>query len=171
MTLLASPSSGRRRAAPTSAGAAALLARVATGRRLALARAGIGTSMILRPRLVPGLLGVDSATSARMAWALQMLGARELALGLGAWAALRSDDVRGQRLWLATGALSDGLDAVLVGGALLRGRLSPVTGAGVVVTAGLAAAVQARELGGGQVRSRSAGRTASRSAERGSIGT
>jgi hypothetical protein len=144
VTLLASPSSGRRRAA--------LLTRVVTGKRLALARAGIGTSMIVRPRLVPGLLGVDSATSARMAWAVQMVGARELALGLGAWAALRSDDVRGQRLWLAAGALSDGLDAVLVGGALLRGRVSTVTGAGVVATAALAAALEVRELLAGQDR-------------------
>ena len=144
MTLLASPGRVRRAADTPSLGTA--LARVATGRRLALGRAGIGASMVVRPRLVPGLLGVDSATSARMSWAMQMLGARELALGLGTWAALRSGDARGARLWLAASALSDGLDAVLVGSALLRGRLSTVTGTGVVATAALASGLELREL-------------------------
>ena len=144
MTLLASPGRSRRAAAAPTLGAA--LARVATGKRLALGRAGIGASMVVRPRLVPGLLGVDSATSTRMSWAMQMLGAREVALGLGSWAALRSDDTKGARLWLAASALLDGLDAVLVGTALLRGRVSTVTGTGVVATAALAAALEVREL-------------------------
>lgn len=144
MTLLASPGRSRLPASSPSLGTA--VARVATGKRLALGRAGIGVSMVVRPRLVPGLLGVDSATSARMSWAMQMIGAREVALGLGSWAALRSADARGARLWLAASALSDGLDAVLVGTALLRGRLSTVTGTGVVATAALAAALEVREL-------------------------
>ena len=144
MTLLASPGRSRRPAASPSLGT--VLGRVATGKRLALGRAGIGASMVVRPRLVPGLLGVDSATSARMSWAVQMLGAREIALGVGTWAALRSSDARGARLWLAASALSDGLDAIVVGTALLRGRLSPLAGTGVVGTAALAAALEVREL-------------------------
>ncbi len=144
MTSLAS--AGRSPRPGTSPSWGTALAGVTTGRRLALGRAAIGASMLVRPRLVPGLLGVDSATSGRMSWAVQMLGAREVALGLGTWAALRSDDARGPRLWLAASALCDGLDALLVGSALLRGPLLTPTGTGVVATAALAAALQVREL-------------------------
>ena len=148
MTLLASPGGSQRllRRSPRHGALGSRLARAVPARRLALGRAAIGTAMVARPRLVPGLLGVDSATSARMSWAMQMLGAREVVLGLGAWAALRSDDTRGHRLWLAAGALSDGLDALVVGAALLRGRLSSVAGTGVVASAALAAALETREL-------------------------
>src|SRR3954470_23324647 len=104
--------------------------------RLALSRAAVGVSMITRPRSLPRLLGVDSAAAARMSWSTQMLGAREVALGLGALVALRRPDRRAARLWLLAGLLSDAVDALAVGAAVEQGRVSKVTGTGLVAVAG-----------------------------------
>ena len=117
-----------------------------TPAHLALGRAGAGTVMVVRPRAVPQALGVDSATATRMAWAVQMLGAREIALGVGTWAALRSPDRAASRLWLAGGVLSDGVDALAVAGALLKGRVSKGTGLALVAVASSAVALGVREL-------------------------
>ena len=127
-----------------------LLATVAAEARpehLAWGRTGAGLSMIVRPRLLPGLFGVDSATSARMGWSTQMLGARELALGLGTLAALHSPDRRAGRLWLVGGVLCDAVDAVVVGGALVRGRVSKAAGGAAVAVALTAVALGLRALG------------------------
>ena len=117
-----------------------------TPAHLALGRTGAGAVMVVRPRAVPQALGVDSATATRMAWAVQMLGAREIALGLGTYAALRSPDRAASRLWLAGGVLSDGVDAVAVAGALLKGRVSKGTGLAVVAVAASAVALGVRAL-------------------------
>ena len=79
-----------------------------------------------------------------------MLGAREVAPGLGALAALRSGDRAAARSWVAAGALCDALDVLAVGAAVASGRLSKPVG-GAVVASALGAA-----LGG--VRAVSAGR-------------
>lgn len=118
----------------------------ATPAQLALGRTGVGAVMVVRPRAVPQALGVDSATATRMAWAVQMLGAREIALGLGTWAALRSPDRAASRLWLAGGVLSDGVDALAVSGALLKGRVSKCSGLGLVAVAAAATALGVRAL-------------------------
>jgi len=117
-----------------------------TPAHLALGRTGAGAVMVARPRAVPQALGVDSATATRMAWAVQMLGAREIALGLGTYAALRSPDRAASRLWLAGGVLSDGVDALAVAGALLKGRVSKGTGLAVVAVAASAVALGVRAL-------------------------
>ncbi|MDP9100756.1 MAG: hypothetical protein M3N21_01195, partial [Actinomycetota bacterium] len=57
--------------------------------RLSWGRAGIGAVMIAKPTSLPGVLGVDSASAGRVTWAVQMLGAREVALGVGSSMALR----------------------------------------------------------------------------------
>jgi len=114
--------------------------------RLALGRAAVGVSMLARPTLLPRLLGVDSATATRMAWSSQMLGAREVALGLGTWTALRQQNPRAARLWLMAGLLSDGVDALAVGAAAAGGRLNRLAGAGVVAVAGGAVAAQVAAL-------------------------
>ena len=114
--------------------------------RLALGRAAVGVSMLARPTLLPRLLGVDSATATRMAWSSQMLGAREVALGLGTWTALRQQNARAARLWLMAGLLSDGVDALAVGAAAAGGRLNRLAGAGVVAVAGGAVAAQVAAL-------------------------
>ena len=113
---------------------------------LALGRTGAGTVMVLRPRALPQLLGVDSATATRMGWAVQMLGAREVALGLGTLAALRRPDGAAARAWLAAGVLCDAVDVLAVGGALLRGRLRTTTGGAVLAVAAGAVALGVGEL-------------------------
>ena len=113
---------------------------------LALGRTGAGAVMVARPRLLPQALGVDSATAARTAWAVQMLGARELALGLGTLAARRAGDRRGARLWTAAGVLADGVDVLAVAGALARGRVRTPAGLGVLAVAAAAVALGLRDL-------------------------
>lgn len=107
---------------------------------LAWGRVGIGASMVVRPRSLPQLLGVDSATSTRMAWAVQMLGIRDLALGAGTLVALRGQDRGAARSLLALGALCDAVDALALGGALLKGRVSkPGAAASIGVALGAVA--------------------------------
>lgn len=117
-----------------------------TPSQLALGRTGAGTVMLLRPRALPQLLGVDSATATRLGWGVQMLGAREAALGLGTLLALRGRDPRAARPWLAAGALCDALDAVIVTGALLKGRVRVGSGAAAVAVAVGATVVGVRAL-------------------------
>jgi hypothetical protein len=102
---------------------------------LSLGRAAAGVSMILRPTMLPTSLGVDSAAAARTSWVTQMLGAREVALGLGTLAARRGGDRRAARVWLYAGVLSDAVDALAVGAATTRGRVSRATGSVVVAIA------------------------------------
>lgn len=132
----------RRDARTPAAGFAAAAAARVQPQHLALARVGIGAAMIARPRLVPGVLGVDSATSARMGWSTQMLGVREVALGAGAVVAFRSMDRPAARLWLAAGMLCDTADALAIGGATLKGRLSKPMG-GLIAGSALGAALAA----------------------------
>jgi hypothetical protein len=86
--------------------------------------------MVLAPRSLTGFLGVAPASARDTSWAVQMLGAREIALGLGAFTALRRGDARAARLWLAAGLLCDGLDAVVLAAAVGSGRVSAAPGAG-----------------------------------------
>lgn len=145
MTFLA-----RTTSAPPAAGALRRAVTAAlTPARLSLGRAGAGAAMLLRPTALGALLGVDRQTAAPTAWAVQMLGAREVALGLGAWTSLRRGDARASRLWLAAGLLSDAVDAVVVAGAVGRGRVRAAPGAAAVAVATTAAAVQAAALAEG----------------------
>lgn len=113
----------------------ATLTAAVTPSRLALGRTGAGAVMVVRPRLLAQVLGVDSASAARTAWLAQMLGAREVALGLGTLVALRSGPAPSGRTWIAAGALCDAADVLAVGAAVARGRLSRPVGAAVVVSA------------------------------------
>jgi hypothetical protein len=140
MLLRTRPETARRRS-PLQ-----VLADRATPAHLAVGRAGAGAVMVVRPRAVPQALGVDSATATRMAWAVQMLGAREIALGLGTLAALRTPDRAASRIWLAGGVLSDGVDALAVAGALAKGRVRTGTGLGLVAVAASAVALGVRAL-------------------------
>ncbi len=106
----------------------------ATPARLAVGRTGAGVVMLARPRLVPQTMGVDSASAAKTGWVMQMLGAREVALGLGTLAALRSRDSRAARTWVQVGVLCDGIDALAIGTAIARGRVSKAIGGAVVLT-------------------------------------
>jgi hypothetical protein len=134
---------------PTSAAAAAVLTRAGTlltPGLVARVRAGIGVAMVVRPTLVPEVLGVDRPAAQRTGWAVQMLGAREVALGVGPSVALRRADRRGSRLWVAVSLLADAVDALALARATGRGDLRPVRGAAAVATAVGAAATQAAAL-------------------------
>jgi hypothetical protein len=120
---------------------ARLLDRLRDPRGLAFARTAVGVTMLTKPGALPALLGVDRATRERMGWVVQMLGAREVALGVGALSA-RTE----VRLWLAAGLLSDAVDALAVGAALRRGRVNAPTAAAMVGVAAGAAAIQADAL-------------------------
>jgi hypothetical protein len=102
-------------------------------RVLAVARVGIGVSMLARPALLPRVVGVGSATAARVSWLGLMVGARELALGVGTLNALRRHRDVGP--WLLGGALSDVADAAAFAGATARRDVQPVLGALVALTA------------------------------------
>lgn len=140
---------GRSRASTVLAG---FLSRVATPARVAQARTGLGLTMIARPSLMPRGLGVPQAAADSTGWVVQMLGAREVALGLGTWAALRRPDHRAARLWVAAGLLSDAVDALAVARALGRGSVRPMAGSALVAVAVSTAAVEAAALGGKDLR-------------------
>jgi hypothetical protein len=95
-------------------------------RGLALARTAVGVSMLARPTLIPRVLGVSPEAADQMTWAMRMLGAREIALGVGALVSRKEP-----RLWLAGGILSDAVDAFAVGTALTQGRVKKLPGGGL----------------------------------------
>lgn len=141
----------RRTPAPTSARSVARSVVGAVAERvgpehLALLRAGAGAVMMGRPRVLPQLMGVDSATATRVGWAVQMLGAREIAMGLGTLVALRRPGSAAARTWVAAGVLTDALDVLAVGSALARGRVRASSGAAVLATASAAVVLGCRAL-------------------------
>ena len=99
---------------------------------LGAVRTGVGTVMLLAPHVLPQLLGVDAAARARTSWLVQMLGVRELALGIGVLAADRSG---GARPWAVASSACDLVDAVVVGAAVRRGAVHPSWGSAVAVSA------------------------------------
>lgn len=117
-----------------------MLHRPLSTRTVAIGRTGVGATLLVRPRLVPELLGVDSASAARTSWAVQMLGAREVALGLGSLAS------KSGRLWTAAGLLADATDALVIGSSVARGRLRPSTGLLSVAVATTSSAVAIKAL-------------------------
>ncbi len=126
------------------------LLRAATGpEALSAGRALVGAVMLVRPRLLTRALSagpVDPATTAGTSWVVQMLGAREVGLGLGALRALRAGG-GSARGWLAAGLLADTVDAGALAAAVGRGHVGRVAGAAVVTLASAAVAVQAGALG------------------------
>lgn len=101
-------------------------------------RIAFGVVFLVRPALVPRLLGLDTVTARRVAWLSRMVGAREVTLGGGLLsAALRGGDTRP---WLLAAGASDALDAVGVTAACRAGAVSAVPAAATVL-AGVAGAV------------------------------
>lgn len=139
------------RTAPAPSAGAAVRRPVATAlspAQLSLGRAGAGAVMLLRPRALGRLLGVERSALAPTGFAVQMLGARELALGLGTRAALRRGGPAAQG-WLLAGLLCDAADAVVLAGAVGRGRVSTGPGTAVIAVATTSAAAQAAALADG----------------------
>jgi hypothetical protein len=133
-----------RRTAPSRRRRAAVAAaRAVTALRpqdVALLRTGAGVLMLARPQAVPDLLGADPDTSRSSGWVMQMLGAREVALGLGALAGLSGP---GRRTWLAAGLLSDGTDVLVLTAALAARRIGRTPARAVLTVGATAGAVVA----------------------------
>jgi hypothetical protein len=112
-------------------------------RLLSATRAFAGVSLITSPRVLPRMVGVDSATAARVSWLNTMIGARELALGAGTLLAMRGG--RDVTEWVYAQAVSDLADAVAFSGAVARGHARALPGLGIVAAAagGLATAAYA----------------------------
>jgi hypothetical protein len=132
-------------ARPLSAALATVLS-PAVLEQLHLGRAAVGVALLARPALLPGLVGADRDAASHLGWALRMLGAREVALGLGAAGAGRAGP-RESRRWLQAGLFSDAVDAFAVAAAVGSGRVRPGVGGAVVAVACVAVAAQAGALG------------------------
>lgn len=131
-------------AAPATA--RSLAERFLTPLRLSQARTAAGVSMVVAPGRTAAVMGVPGPAARDTSWVVQMLGAREIALGGGAWLALRRGDGRAARLWLAAGLVADAVDALAVAGAVGRGRVRPLLGVPLVAVATTAVGVQAAAL-------------------------
>lgn len=89
---------------------------------LGAGRVVLGAAFLARPTAFPRLMGVDSATAGRVAWQGQMIGAREVGLGVGLLTSLRGNPAP----WLLAGALADAADAVAFSGGARRGDVRRV---------------------------------------------
>lgn len=123
-----------------------------TPSRLALGRAGLGVALVAAPARSVALLGTDAGAARAASWTAQMLGAREVALGLGTAVALRRPDRRAARLWVAAGLLCDAVDALAVARAAGRGDVHRATGVAVTGVAVAAVTLEAAVLAGDDLR-------------------
>lgn len=107
---------------------------------IALARLGLGAGMLARPALLPRVLGLDPTTVARAEWLVQMVGAREVALGLGGvWSTSSGDSSTRPAQWLVAQAIADAGDALGLSRALRERRVEPLA-AGAIIAFALAGA-------------------------------
>ncbi len=105
---------------------------------LGVARIAIGVGIAAKPALLSRLLGVDATTATRTGWATRMVAAREVALGAGTLASVRSG---GDLVpWFIAQAVADGGDALAVGAAIRARHVRRVVGA-LVLLAGVGGAV------------------------------
>lgn len=109
-------------------------------------RCGIGLVMLVDPVRLPRLLHTDLANPRDVTWLGRMVGARELALGVGTLDAVRrSGELRG---WFAAQAVSDGGDAVALVAALRDRQVSPGPALLIMSAAAGGAAVDVLAAGG-----------------------
>jgi hypothetical protein len=107
--------------------------------QIAAGRAVIAASILASPVRSARTLGADTATAQRVTWLTRMMGVRDAAIGVGGVAALRGKGSDGGP-WLLAGAASDAVDALVLAGALKRGRVKGVVPAAIVpLAAGTAA--------------------------------
>lgn len=106
------------------------------GTQIALGRTVVAAGIMVAPTTFVRTLGADRATAKRVIWLTRMMAVRDAAIGVGAIAAgRRGDDLAP---WLLAGAVSDGVDALVLASALRHGR---VHGLVAVATAPAAAVV------------------------------
>ncbi len=119
---------------PASAWRSAFPSARTTGIVLTLTRLAAGVAMLGRPEAAARALGQDAGTAARAQWLMRLVAARDLALGAGALAGAATGQA--PRSWIAAGAASDAVDAVVIASAVRTGRLA---GPRAWLTAGVAA--------------------------------
>lgn len=122
----------------------------ALARQIAAGRAVIAASILASPVRSARMMGADTATAQRVTWLTRMMGVRDAAIGIGGVSALRGKG-NASGPWLLAGAASDAVDALVIAGALKRGRIKGVVPAAIVpLAAGTAAlgAVTALRLRG-----------------------
>jgi peptide-methionine (R)-S-oxide reductase len=88
-------------------------------------RVGLGVWLLVGPRWLPQLLGVDSRTATRTRWLARMVGGREVAVGVATLAAGRSGDLAAA---LAPQLVADLGDVLGLGLALRAGDVNRLTG-------------------------------------------
>jgi hypothetical protein len=107
--------------------------------QIAAGRALIATGIMAAPVLAARLLGADGATAHRVTWLTRMMAVRDGGLGVGGMAAARSGG-SATIPWLLGGAVSDAVDALVIGGALKQGRVKGFLPAAIVPLAAVTAA-------------------------------
>lgn len=88
---------------------------------LGVFRTLIGMVMVASPQRLVASLTADSPAAGRTGWVSQMVGAREIAIGLGSLKAVREGDDVG--LWCAAATLADAGDVLAVSAAIRDGRV------------------------------------------------
>jgi hypothetical protein len=105
-------------------------------------RLAIGAAFLAAPVMSVRILGLDSATAARVAWLARMTAIRDGVVGAGTVvSSARADGASG---WLLAGAVSDAVDAAVLISALREGRVggwrARAIAGGAVAAAAVAAA-------------------------------
>ena len=108
---------------------------------LGAARCTVGAVLLLAPRSVPRLLGVDPISARQMDWTARMAGGRDLIVGIGTLIA--PERSRGQ--WVLAGVGSDATDAFALIRAATQGHLGRVRGV-LAAASGVAAALTGASL-------------------------
>jgi len=113
------------------------------GLSVGAARVAVGAIFMAAPVSSVRLLGLDTATAARITWLARMTAARDAVLGAGTVVSSARRD--GATPWLLAGAVSDAVDAAVLTVALHEGRVRGwraqfVTAGAVAAAAGAVAA-------------------------------
>jgi hypothetical protein len=107
----------------------------------------IGAFSLAAPVTSVRLLGLDTATAARITWLARMTAVRDTVLGTGT--AVSSGRGQGAAGWLLAGSVSDAVDAAVLAAALREGKVRGRRAQAIVVGAvgaALIAAAAAAEL-------------------------
>jgi hypothetical protein len=108
----------------------------AMAKQIGAGRTAFALAFLAAPVAAARLLGTDTATAQRVVWLTRMMAVRDGAIGVGGLAA-----GGGAAPWLLAGAVSDAVDAAVLGTALRQGRLKGLVPTAVVPLAGVTALV------------------------------
>lgn len=127
------------------------LSRLPSARTIGLSvgagRVAIGAVFLAAPVTSVRILGLDTATAARITWLARMTAVRDTVLGAGT--VVSTGRRRGGAGWLLAGSVSDAADAAVLAAALREGKIKgwrPQAIAIGAVGAALIAAAAAAEL-------------------------